>query len=110
MGKSLDTNVLTPPPSLRSTHGGTENISVSQSVSYFTVPLRARSPLRRLAVRLRGSAAPGLTQVERTFITEKLPYQLVGPPEVRWGNFKEASYTSTEYSLPGATGLLNHRK
>ena len=39
-----------------------------------------------------------------------VPYPYVGPPEVRWGNFKEASYTSTEYSLPGATGLLNHRK
>ena len=34
----------------------------SQTVSYFTVPPRARSPLRRLSVR--GSAAPGLTQVE----------------------------------------------
>ena len=26
-----------------------------------------------------------------TVLLNKLPYQLVGPPEVRWGNFKEVS-------------------
>ena len=25
------------------------------------------------------------------FITEQATYRLVGPPEMRWGNFKEAS-------------------
>ena len=28
---------------------------------------------------------------ERGLYLNKLPYQLVGPPEVRWGNFKEVS-------------------